>query len=567
MGSRAWREHDHPRWPKGSGDKGGEFRGGGGRGGLIQTDRGGLITREEAARVMFGDDWAAKTSSRAQPAGRYGSIATGKTSQCPTCGKTVKLVGTTDKQSTHNKARGQRCEGSGLTVGPEGLSGGDVQVRRSKPPTRKNPEIKVPPPPPGIVIGPPKELVGGRAGDRMDRWRADAKQPGVAFDVKTRREQEIAQAEHRVKYWRKITAQQKKAAIAGIRREMIDQGYDPDYPPSREEWGYSDEIKRRTRSTQETLDRATAELASLRSGGPGENFTVAELDAPLLDYKGATQITGGLAQKLDPARPLAVYGDMLHIDDSSWHVYQALDSLEQRVPPIYHEIAAEWMAKRKNSGIWISSHKPLPDLDDLGDLRGEKPRGWHKGATWNDVDGVVSGGATMAVSYTQNTESHRQHRTPSLKSADITRNVDASATLHEFGHVLDSALGMGDQAKIKNHIGGRASERRLWRLVHGKVIKAGGRFQNPYFRQKGDAGPQELWADAFGAWAESDPSPKNDAFGDPMVWHQGGSKTRAVTHRVAHLASMYDVSYDEGFELNDYFDRLLADVEKGRKRR
>lgn len=568
MSGRAWRERDHPRWPKGSGDRSGEFRDASVAEKVYQTDRGGRVTQAEAARIMHGDDWAAKAGRRAQPAGRYGSISTGQTSQCPRCGRTVKIVGTAGKQSTHNADKGKRCPGSGEVVKP-GDAVQDLVKKRSKPPSR-NREIKAPEPP-RVVIGKPQEVVTGAAKERMDRWIRATHERGAVeqFNIKTRREWEIENVEREIKETlgpRLEYAQQR--ARTEIRRQMYDAGENPNNLQDRIDWGWNDEVDRQTRHERAALQQALDYLDALRNrqpipdqqgvrmglgGYPRKEWTPDDLEEP---------ISAGsffVARPYDPERPLSIYGDRLHIDDETWHTYQALDSLEQRVPPVFHRAVATHFARKYAGashppGMWISGTKPLPNLDSLQSLRGQKPRGWHKGATWDDVDGVVSGGATMAVSYTSNTESSRRR----LQRLDSTAGSppDASATLHEFGHLLDRAVGEGGES---------ASKRRLWRLIHSKVKKQGGIFLNPYFKQGGDAGPQELWADAFGAWAESDPKPRTLATGAPHVYNVGYDKagnwiTRQVTDRTIHISGMYDIPYSVAFEIEDYFERIAKEA-------
>jgi hypothetical protein len=291
-----------------------------------------------------------------------------------------------------------------------------------------------------------------------------------------------------------------------------------------------------------------AEIARVEAGGPSDH-----LGNDVLDLPDQTAPIQSQAIEFDPARPLAVYGDMLHADNS-WLSYVALDSLEQRVPPAYHQAMAQYLADN-GGGIWLGVAK-LPDQDNLGNLRGEKPRGWHKGATWDDVDGVVSDGKKMAVSYTSNTRSSNLKSQRVRGLLDLPDELyDPSATMHEFGHLADHALGQKGKFSFQEP----ASSQRLWRLVHGRVKKYGGSGLNPYFRQGGDAGPEELWADAFGTYHRYDPDPLDDF----DVKFAGGY---GYTKRTKAIAHTYDVTWDVAHEIETYFERHLKDVETGRRR-
>jgi hypothetical protein len=200
-----------------------------------------------------------------------------------------------------------------------------------------------------------------------------------------------------------------------------------------------------------------------------------------------------------------------------------------------------------------------------------KPRGWSEDATWKDPDGVVSQSAILGVAWTENAGRGRWRRILGTHTAGggnpyAGARPDESAMAHEFGHLLDKALGGGKRAD-----GGEAraaSQERLWRLVHGKMVREGGGYQNPYFRQKGDAGPEEFWADAFGVWARGSDAPVTDGAGQPtrLGASYGKHGGRVITWRVRALAEAYDVPWSVGFEISDYFDRLHREVKSGKRK-
>lgn len=263
--------------------------------------------------------------------------------------------------------------------------------------------------------------------------------------------------------------------------------------------------------------------------------------------------------------------------------YQALDTLEQAIPPLFHEIVAAHLADSRvqAAGIYVTGTRTLLDLDSLGLALTGQPRGWGKDGKWVDVSGVVHGAAVAGVANTANSNPERYKRTFSVDEPTAIQQgnpmagqqPDPSAMAHEFGHLLDWAIGSQRSSDS-------ASTERLWRLVHGKVVREGGAFLSPYFKQKGDAGPQELWADAMAIWARGSDDPvlyveraAPGLGGTPMLWPTGKpSKTpgradlRTVTWRVQNLARQYDIPYGVAFEINDYFERLHKELKSGKRK-
>jgi hypothetical protein len=566
---RRWDESEHPRWPSGSGDRSGEFR------------------------DKNGGDWADRigdTLGVSQPAGRYGSIATGQTAQCPACGRTVKVVGTSGKLSTHNASKGVRCTGSGGgTTGAQRAGG--VAARRAKAPKGpKNPEIKAPPPPP-VEIGAQHDHVYGAARERMRRWQDGAAAPGrvTRQNEKTRREWEIENVEREIKDLAVRLDYAQQRARTEIMADMRDAGEDPYSIQARIDWGWNDQVAFKARYEQQSMDDALEYLAALKAGGPvtatygwssygsPRQWSARELD----EMVSAGQYTA--PREFDPAHPLDIYGDMLHIEDDTWFTYQALDTLEQAIPPLFHEIVAAHLADSRVSaaGIYVTGTKTLLDLDSLGFVLTGKPRGWGKGGKWADVSGVVSGHAVAGVANTSNSNPDRYVRTFGVREPNARamgnpmagQKPDPSAMAHEFGHLLDVAIGSKGSASA-------ASTERLWRLVHGKVVREGGAYLSPYFKQKGDAGPEELWADAVAIWARGSDDPvlyleggAPGLGGTPMQWPTGKpskvpgrADLRTITWRVQNLARQYDIPYDVAFEISDYFDRLHKELKSGKRK-
>lgn len=525
---RRFNEHEHPRWPKGTGDKAGEFR--------DKTP-----------------DWAVRVSE-ALPAGRYGSVATGITKECPFCGRQVKVVGS-GRLSTHNKSKGVRCPGSGITAGHIPLTdripgqrrppSGDTRRRPPSSGARKTAGRYGPPPPPDVNYGPPLGYLHHReARERMDRWRGQA-----TGETSAARAAKIAATRQNIKSWQESLKSARQDAKWAMAREEAGVGPGEYW---RTEGVYPNRIPDEEADAADPQGRIQAALRGLH----GQEAALAELQAT--DHP----------RPFDPTNPLDYYGGQLHIENDDWHTYEVLDELEQRVPAVFHRVVAEYLSDQlrydRSAGIYISSGKIL-DLDDLRRKITKPPRGWSDAtmATWDSVDGVVQNKAVLAVSYSSNTSSHKNSRARSLSvTGNMADRVGGSAGLHEFGHMLDAALGY---KKNTYRPGSRpasmvASEQRRWRLIHGKV-KRESRSLSPYFRQKGDAGPEEFWADAFFSWAAVPPT-VTDVAGSGQTFTPAG-RGRPVTRQDEFISVQYGLSMETAMEISDYFTTLHKQVESG----
>lgn len=193
-----------------------------------------------------------------------------------------------------------------------------------------------------------------------------------------------------------------------------------------------------------------------------------------------------LTVKPDPKRPLALYGNLIKYGGGRAPLVQA--RALSRIPVEFHYKVAQHMAGKDTGGMHLvprSSGEVWEFNHRYGD---EAPRGWHSGATWQDVDGVYSANERLLISGWGPTKSHKR--------------VEETTT-HEFGHALDAAMG----------------HRSLWEDwdgIYNGIVYAGGKAPgfNPYFEQEGHAGREEFWAESFGAWTRAtakaaEDSPKN----------------------------------------------------------
>lgn len=222
------------------------------------------------------------------------------------------------------------------------------------------------------------------------------------------------------------------------------------------------------------------------------------------------------AQKADPDRPLAVYGDLLNVEDESDTAHLHLSELET-VPVAFHAAFADHAANApgKPGGVFIGD-KATPDLDELGYLRDEQPRGWHAGATFREVAGLYSPvGHKVAIG-----GGGHGHGSTSL-------------ALHEFGHAADAATG----AKLGT--GGVASDAPEYVALHDRIRQTIG--VNPYYVQEDHAGRSEAWAEGFAGWSKG---------------RDGGRDAQAAGVAKA-------LSVDEGLagDLADYYAGVQARIE------
>lgn len=310
---------------------------------------------------------------------------------------------------------------------------------------------------------------------QMAQWRRDAAKP-PAFRIKTTGEENLADAEREVAEAEAALKDATRKARARANRK---------YPNKEGYSAYTRDpyVDRETGQEQHTLMLAEYRLNYLRNAAP-DKYSERPGNGPA-EYTGT----------LDPDRPLAPYGDLLHIDADDQGTYRHLQDLAQ-IPPELHALVAAMMFKRRSwthsiggddvSGVYVGS-KPVPELDHSQDLATVQPRGWAADRTWSHVDGAYRPlTSTLIVGVSEESQHRGEHGQPAL---------------HEFGHALDRAV--ADLLNAKTGVTGgadQASAMGNWRAVHKQVIDAAPNI-SPYFRQSGHAGPTELWAEAFSAWA------------------------------------------------------------------
>lgn len=174
----------------------------------------------------------------------------------------------------------------------------------------------------------------------------------------------------------------------------------------------------------------------------------------------------------DADNPLAVYGDRLQIQGENETTALHLRELEEHFSEGVHVTLRDHFADTPEGGFYIGD-EAVPELDDLGHLRGVQPRGWDEAATWDTVPGAFNPATRVCACG----GGGHGHGTTSL-------------ALHEGSHALDNALGMASRSDefIAAYFD-----------VHGKL------HMNPYFTHPGN--PEgylsEGFAETFAAYSKS----------------------------------------------------------------
>lgn len=366
----------------------------------------------------------------------------------------------------------------------------------------------------------------------MDQWKADAaKSP--QFRAKTLREANIERIQDELNTAQGALKEANRKARARANRKY----------PNKEGYGkYTRDqyIDRETWSEQHAVTLAEHSLKYQHedSGTPSDKY----LNGP----SGDTPVFTGT---LDPARPLAVYGDLLNIQDEDQGTYRHLADLALMPAELHAIVAAHMHQGRtrwvnpelgKSAGIWLGS-RPINELDHSQDLTNVHPRGWAEDKTWSHVDGVYRSGGTLVVGVSESSQRRGEHGQPAL---------------HEFGHALDDAA--GDLLRAKDPAASRdASEDPAWVAVWRQTIDAAPDI-SPYFRQPEPAGSQEMWAEAFGEWARARAKARRSSFyteatdGGRTYLASRGEMAMRVAFRIPQER------HDAAAALNSYFEGLVA---------
>lgn len=138
-------------------------------------------------------------------------------------------------------------------------------------------------------------------------------------------------------------------------------------------------------------------------------------------------------------------------------------------------IPASWQAAFVTAGGRVEIFDgPVSSHPEMAQYRGVAPRGWPPGKTWDDIAGCAEGGTVFLGSG------------PPYGSVSIA--------LHESGHAFDYALGLKSRQKERfSHQPEFVAARKAFM----DAIEEYGAKVDPYFKQEGDGGLEETWAEAF----------------------------------------------------------------------
>ncbi|CAN5271185.1 hypothetical protein BH11CYA1_BH11CYA1_29150 [soil metagenome] len=118
--------------------------------------------------------------------------------------------------------------------------------------------------------------------------------------------------------------------------------------------------------------------------------------------------------------------------------------------------------------------------DALPELKGQKPRGWPPGLTWDAVDGAYSPSRNLVV-VAEETRDTSNNWVKSHRTEDVTR--------HEVGHATDYA--MGKFSDTKDYIQAYEDDTKAMPSALTGTLK--------YFLQSGDGGKEEAFAEGVAA--------------------------------------------------------------------
>lgn len=136
--------------------------------------------------------------------------------------------------------------------------------------------------------------------------------------------------------------------------------------------------------------------------------------------------------------------------------------------------------------------------DHATQLKGQAPRGWPPGATWDAVPGAYLGGPNREVVVATNSSP--------TGGREVARTGEGhgaySLLIHEFAHGLDRESALGERFTSRSQEFADAYEADRASLQrHGET----------YLLQSGEAGREEAFAEAYARFAAGDPSLRETA--------------------------------------------------------
>ena len=182
--------------------------------------------------------------------------------------------------------------------------------------------------------------------------------------------------------------------------------------------------------------------------------------------------------------------NLIVTDRGDPQVMEHLRALEQYPPRLYE------LLRERGVEVYIG-RGGVPGLDDLGELRGVRPRGWDEGDTWDQVGGA-----------------YFQPRGIVAVGTAEGASASGSAALHEIAHAVGFRLGFQGEDGTIVAIHDDPEFVELHRALH-----EAGRL-DPYLAQGGpggEAGRQELFAEGISTFYARGPDKVTELWGGDLT--------------------------------------------------
>lgn len=384
---------------------------------------------------------------------------------------------------------------------------------------------------------------------QMAAWRADATRPPAMRTLTIREENIERHRKELVDAQANLKEAQRKARARANRKYPNKEGYGKwtrDQYIDSETWKEQSEAIWAERYLKDALTLSDNPKEEANLNEPGHHLPI---------------VTG----ELNHDRPLAVYGDLLVIEDEDQATFRHLRDLAT-LPAELHSIVARVMAgvrvrqqetKRKyadmgardaRAGLYVGS-RPVHELNHSDDLKDDPAKlepstdGSYKDTRkWSEVAGIYRGFEAVMIAGVSGPKSKGE------------------VALHEFGHALDDAVGrlLQETGDMPIQVNGWASTDPEWRELWRQTVAAGPDM-NPYFSKQGeDRGAKEMWAEAFAEWARARAKARKS---DMAASAPDGGKAFMANRGVMALRREFRIPNTNGEAaeaLNAYFERLAA---------
>ena len=153
------------------------------------------------------------------------------------------------------------------------------------------------------------------------------------------------------------------------------------------------------------------------------------------------------------------------------------------------KLPAILLQRAERSGVQVVACRDSV-TDHLASLRGQTPRGWPPGTTWDSVPALYDP-ASMSVVMATHGGARAERELPEPGHGHGSSN----ALFHEFGHALDGTRALGLDSKSAE-----------FRAAYTNDLPALRSQNQTYLLQPGDAGPEEAYAEIASRFFGKDPT-------------------------------------------------------------